>query len=159
MSDLKELAEGFAKHTECKLEMLDSGYGCTISLGPIDLRIMHQPGSEVLVFQLPVGILPENPELKLNTLIRLMNSNDLYRDTKGLTLGYNDTANLITLQNVWELHSLDQEKFSELVFRILNEGIVWMEKLDPEKMAEASADNKEDKPQEDNLKNAQWLSL
>ena len=159
MSDLKELAEGFAKHTECKLEMLDSGYGCTISLGPIDLRIMHQPGSEVLVFQLPVGILPENPELKLNTLIRLMNSNDLYRDTKGLTLGYNDTANLITLQNVCELHSLDQEKFSELVFRILNEGIVWMEKLDPEKMAEASADNKEDKPQEDNLKNAQWLSL
>ena len=159
MSDLKELAEGFAKHTECKLEMLDSDCGCTISLGPIDLRIMHQPGSEVLVFQLPVGILPENPELKLNTLIRLMNSNDLYRDTKGLTLGYNDTANLITLQNVWELHSLDQEKFSELVFRILNEGIVWMEKLDPEKMAEASADNKEDKPQEDNLKNAQWLSL
>ena len=159
MSDLKELAEGFAKHTECKLEMLDSDCGCTISLGPIDLRIMHQPGSEVLVFQLPVGILPENPELKLNTLIRLMNSNDLYRDTKGLTLGYNDTANLITLQNVWELHSLDQEKFSELVFRILNEGIVWMEKLDPEKMAEASADNKEDKLQEDNLKNAQWLSL
>ena len=159
MSDLKELAEGFAKHTECKLEMLDSGYGCTISLGPIDLRIMHQPGSEVLVFQLPVGILPENPELKLNTLIRLMNSNDLYRDTKGLTLGYNDTANLITLQNVWELHSLDQEKFSELVFRILNEGIFWMEKLEPEKLAEASADNKEDKLQEDNLKNAQWLSL
>ena len=159
MSDLKELAEGFAKHTVCKLEMQDSDCGCTISLGPIDLRILHQPGSEVLVFQLPVGILPENPELKLNTLIRLMNSNDLYRDTKGLTLGYNDTANLITLQNVWELHSLDQEKFSELVFRILNEGIVWMEKLDPEKMAEASADNKEDKPQEDNLKNAQWLSL
>jgi len=159
MSDLKELAEGFAKHTECKLEMLDSDCGCTISLGPIDLRIMHQPGSEVLVFQLPVGILPENPELKLNTLIRLMNSNDLYRDTKGLTLGYNDTANLITLQNVWDLHSLDQEKFSELVFRILNEGIVWMEKLEPEKLAEASADNKEDKLQEDNLKNAQWLSL
>ncbi len=159
MSDLKELAEGFAKHTECKLEMLDCGYGCTIGLGPIDLRIMHQPGSEVLVFQLPVGILPENPDLKLKTLKYLMSSNDLYSGTKGMTLGYNEDANLITLQNVWELHSLDQEKFSELVFRILNEGIVWMEKLDPEKMAEASADNKEDKPQEDNLKNAQWLSL
>ncbi len=159
MSDLKELAENFAKHTECNLEMLDSGYGCTISLGPIDLRIMHQPGSEVLVFQLPVGVLPENPELKLNTLLRLMSSNDLYRDTKGMTLGYNEEANLITLQNVCDLNSLDQDKFSEMVFRILNEGIVWMEKLDPEKLAGASADNKEDNLKEDSLKNAQWLSL
>lgn len=87
MSDLKELVENFAKHTECKLDMLDSGYGCTISLGPVDLRIMHQPGREVIVFHLPVGILPEKPDQKLKCLLFLMSSNDLYRNTKGMTMG------------------------------------------------------------------------
>ena len=158
MSDLKELAENFAKHTECKLNMLDSGYGCTISLGPVDLRIMHQPGSEVIVFQLPVGILPETQEQKLKCLLFLLSSNDLYRNTKGMTLGYNDDANLITLQNVWALNTLDQEKFSEMVFRILEEGLIWMEKLESEKFADSISHTKEQSESEDNLKNSQWLS-
>lgn len=114
MSDLRELAENFAKHTECKLDMLDNGYGCTISLGQIELRIMHQPGSEILVFQLPVGILPENPE---------------------------------------------QKKFSELVFRLLNEGIVWMKKLEANELESTLSQNSDQTLTEDNLKNTQWLSL
>ena len=159
MSDLRELAENFAKHTECKLDMLDNGYGCTISLGQIELRIMHQPGSEILVFQLPVGILPENPEQKLSCLIRLMTSNDLFKDTKGLTLGYNEEANLVTLQNAWELNTLDQEKFSELVFRLLNEEIVWMKKLEANELESTLSQNSDQTLTEDNLKNTQWLSL
>lgn len=159
MSDLKELAENFAKHTECTLHMHDSGYGCTIGLGPVDLRIMHQPGSELVVFHLPVGILPDNPDAKLNCLIHLMSANDMYSDTKGMTLGYNEEANLITLQNVSELNSLDQERFSIQVFRILNEGITWIEKLGQENISDFLSNNEEHSESENNLKNSQWLSL
>ncbi|SFS77837.1 hypothetical protein SAMN02910357_01786 [Succinivibrio dextrinosolvens] len=53
----------------------------------------------------------------------LLKANDLYSDTKGMTLGYNEDAELITLQNKYDFNKINQDKFDELVLNIMSEGV------------------------------------
>ncbi|SFS77853.1 hypothetical protein SAMN02910357_01787 [Succinivibrio dextrinosolvens] len=58
MSVLDDLVNVFAKSYDCEVDMLKNGLGGSIKMGPVSLRMMVQPGSDLLVLQLPVGLLP-----------------------------------------------------------------------------------------------------
>ncbi|MBQ9406582.1 MAG: type III secretion system chaperone [Desulfovibrio sp.] len=134
MATLREMAQQFADDNDCTLEMLDHGYGGTLVFGPLRVRLMLQPGGSMLVLQTGVGILPSEDREKL--ALKLLAANDLLQATRGLTLGLNMDAGVITLQTAWDITTLHQEAFSNLVRNVVTETTRWLEKLSDPNWAE-----------------------
>ena len=95
---------------------------------------MLQPGGSMLVLQTGVGILPSEDREKL--ALKLLAANDLLQATRGLTLGLNMDAGVITLQTAWDITTLHQEAFSNLVRNVVTETTRWLEKLSDPNWAE-----------------------
>ena len=113
MSELNELVTNFKnEHDECEIALNDNGYSATISLGPMEMKLLIQPGSQMLVIQVPVGILPQTG--REDFLMNVLDANDFFAGTNGFTLGINKEAEIITLQTVWNISYLSQEYFSNL---------------------------------------------
>ncbi|MBQ9407193.1 MAG: type III secretion system chaperone, partial [Desulfovibrio sp.] len=127
MDTLRKMAQQFAHDNGCTLEMLDHGYGGTLVFGPLRVRLMLQPGGSMLVVQTGVGILPSQDREKL--ALKLLAANDLLQTTRGLTLGLNMDAEVITLQTAWDINTLDQEAFSNLIRNVVTETAHWLERL------------------------------
>lgn len=127
MDTLQKLAQKFADDNGCVLEMSDNGYSGTLVIEPLRVRLMLQPGGSMLVVQTGVGILP--PEGREKLALRLLNANDLLQETRGMTLGLNLDAEIITLQVAWDVSTLSQEGFSNLIQNVVAESGRWLELL------------------------------
>lgn len=91
----------------------------------------------------------------------LLKANDLYSDTKGMTLGYNEDAELITLQNKYDFNKINQDKFDELVLNIMSEGVEQMGRLDPHKIETNlnEENSQQNASKTSDLPSSNWLSL
>ncbi|MCR4666797.1 MAG: type III secretion system chaperone [Desulfovibrio sp.] len=127
MQLLETLCKKFAEDNGCVLEMLDNGHGGTFLCDPLRIRFMLQPGGTMLILQIAVGILPEtNCEACLR---RLLAANDLFHDSRGMTLGLNKDADVVTLQVAWDITTLNQKGFSNLVLNLIYASEQWIKYL------------------------------
>ncbi|SFS73762.1 Tir chaperone protein (CesT) family protein [Succinivibrio dextrinosolvens] len=161
MSELNELVTNFKKeHDECEINLQDNGYSATISLGPMEMKLLIQPGSQMLVIQVPVGILPKTDREEF--MMSLLDANDFFAGTNGFTLGINKEAEIVTLQTVWNISYLSQEYFSNLVENTFIEGTSWLEKFSLEKTDNETSDKTtSETPASTGLPNGpeQWLKI
>lgn len=121
------LAQKFAEDNGLDLTMTADGYGCTFSANGMKIRAVLQPGGSMLVLQTAVGVLPE--ENRETFLVHVLSANNFLSETNGMTLGLNAEAEVVTLQVAWDIHSLTQESFSNLVTNLLAETERWLEKF------------------------------
>lgn len=128
MNILEEFATAFAKEYEGTVSMLPSGFGGTIQIGPVGIRMAWQQESDMLVLQCPVTIVPA--EKREAFALYLLEANDLLMQTHGFTLGVNMAAEVVTLQLVWEMKHLEQPGFNNLVLNLIKEANDWAGKID-----------------------------
>lgn len=142
MTILSELVENFAKDNDCEFSVLDSGYGANIKVGPLTVNVMNQPGSQVIILQIAVAVLPDD-EGREDFLLKVLAANDLYIATNGMTLALNAEAELITLLNQIPINGLNQEVFSGVVSKTLLEAADWIKELDPQYMEQNKVEGDE----------------
>lgn len=128
MNALEEFSTAFAKEYEGSVSMLSSGFGGTLLIGPVGIRMAWQQESDMLVLQCPVTILPQEHREAL--AFYLLEANDLLLETHGFTLGVNMTAEVVTLQLTWEMKHLEQIGFNNLLLNLIKEANDWAEKID-----------------------------
>ncbi|MCR4666967.1 MAG: type III secretion system chaperone [Desulfovibrio sp.] len=124
---LTKLAQKFAEDNGLTLDIMDNGHGATIHAGPLDVRLVLQPGSSMLVAQTCVGVLPDKGREQF--LMRVLSANDLFAGSNGMTLGVNAEAEVVTLQICWDISALSQESFSNLIVNLVSQSGYWLEKL------------------------------
>ncbi|MCR4667199.1 MAG: type III secretion system chaperone [Desulfovibrio sp.] len=154
MQGLNTLVKKFAEDNGCKVEMLDNGYGGTLLCDPLRIRFMLQPGGTMLILQIAVGILPETN--REECMRRLLSANDLFHDTQGMTLGLNEEADVVTLQLVWDITTLNQENFSNLALNLVYAAEQWIRYL--AKPDWANDNNSSEKPVHKDFSSA-WMKI
>lgn len=94
---------------------------------PINLLYMHDRG--LLFIQSGVGIPPQEPAQQSALWKRLLKANNGFAETGGATLGYDEDADMITLQVSWPLDGLDRQSFDNLLENVITLLAQWLLKL------------------------------
>ncbi len=124
MDILEALARKLAEDNGLELTMASCGHGCVLSGSGMKIRMVLQPGSNILVAQTAVGLLPDEGRDAFMT--KLLAANDFLSGTNGMTLGLNVDAGVATLQAAWDAGALSQERFGNLVANLLVETERWI---------------------------------
>lgn len=100
---------------------------CAVSLEGFTVHLANFQERGVLMLHAGIGVLPEWDRERLCAW--LLESNNLFRDTGGATLGLDTEAGVITLQVAWPHTDLDTRRFGSLFDNFILLAGDWMEKL------------------------------
>lgn len=98
-----------------------------VSLEGFTVHLANFQERGMLMLHAGIGVLPERDAERLCVL--LLQSNNLFHDTGGTTLGLDTEAGAITLQVAWPHTDLDARRFSALFDNFILLAGNWMEKL------------------------------
>lgn len=97
----------------------------TISGFSINVGLMES--RKIILFQAPIGIVPEQNQLKL--FKKLLIANNLFIETSGTTLGIDNDNGLITLQVAWPFENLTYSSLTDLIGNVILLTGEWIEKI------------------------------
>lgn len=98
-----------------------------LTIGGFNINIGLLESRKIILFQAPIGIIPEQNQLKL--FKKLLTANNLFIETSGATLGLDYNNGLITLQVAWPFENLTYSSLTDLIGNVILLTGEWIEKI------------------------------
>ncbi len=129
---LFELAKGFAEESGCDYTANEGDVCAVLTVEGLAIHIGLEERTGMLLFQTGIGLFPETLtiEERAEFFLSLLRDNNLFKGTRGFTLGIDEDNGLVTLQLAWDINSLSNEGFGNLMVNFITVCGEWLVKLD-----------------------------
>lgn len=122
-----ELVSGFAEASGCESNIQEGNCQATLTVEGLEFQLGMIEESGLVLIQTGVALLPDQDREEF--CMGLLAANNLFNQTRGLTLGIDRSIEIVTVQLSWELAHLDAERFANLMGNMLAMAAEWMERL------------------------------
>lgn len=102
-------------------------YSGVLTISGFSINVGLMESRKIILFQAPIGIVPEQNQLKL--FKKLLIANNLFIETSGATLGIDNDNGLITLQVAWPFENLTYSSLTDLIGNVILLTGEWIEKI------------------------------
>lgn len=99
----------------------------TVSLEGFSIHVGYFEERGMVLLHAGIALVPRDG--RQNFYARLLQANDLFMETSGLTLGIDADETLVTLQAAWPMYALDNDSFGALFDNFVFLSAEWMQKL------------------------------
>ncbi len=129
---LFELAKEFAEETGCAYTANEGDVNAVLTVEGLAIHLGLEERTGMLIFQTGIGLFPDSltVEERAEFFLSLLKANNLFKGTRGFTLGVDEENGLVTLQLAWDINNLAKEGFNNLMTNFITVCGEWLAKLD-----------------------------
>ncbi len=129
---LNELVNGYAAETGCDCKAENGESHATLTIEGLAIQLGLEERTGMLLFQTGIGLFPESLTIEERSefFLSLLKDNNLFKGTRGFTLGVDEENGLVTLQLAWDINNLSKEGFGNLMTNFITVCGEWLAKLD-----------------------------
>lgn len=129
LSDFQACLDAFADQRQLSWRPGAEPSLAILELDGFPINLAYREDRGLLFIQAGVGMPPEDVDRREAFWKRLLKANNAFSETEGATLGYEEEADLVTLQVAWPLAGLTQEGFGNLLENVVFMVAHWLQEL------------------------------
>lgn len=112
-----EFVRCYAEENGCQYEAKEGTCQATLKSDGFNIYLGFAENSNMIIVQALVGLVPQNNKKSFYAM--LLQKNNLFSGTHGMTLGINKEEDVVSLQLNWNIAGLDKKAFKILMDNVL----------------------------------------